>query len=52
MALAEGKSRVLVGPLTLHTRTAIDVTSLITEVSASLINIKIIIAMTAFLVDD
>ena len=35
MALAEGTSRVLVGPLTLHTRTAIDITSIITGVSAN-----------------
>lgn len=33
MALAEGTSRVLVGPLTLHTQTAIHVTSLLTGVS-------------------
>jgi len=33
MALAEGTSRILVGPLTLHTKTAIHITSLLTKVN-------------------
>ena len=37
MALAEGVSRVLVGPLSPHTETAIHITSLLTKVSISLL---------------
>nr|CAG4638443.1 EOG090X05X4 [Cyclestheria hislopi] len=40
MALAEGKSRILIGPLTLHTQTAIHVTSLLTKVEFNVIDMK------------
>jgi len=40
MALCEGTSRVLVGPLTLHTKTAIHVTSLFTEARFEIIDMK------------
>ena len=42
MALAEGKSEILCGPLSLHTETAIHVTSIMTkvEVTAACCNYK------------
>jgi len=39
MALAEGTSRILVGPLTLHTKTAIHITSLLTKVQFDITNL-------------
>lgn len=37
MALAEGKSRVKVGPITLHTETAIHITELLTGVKFNIV---------------
>ena len=38
MALAEGTSRVLAGPLTLHTKTAIHIAKKLTQVNTILIS--------------
>jgi RNA 3'-terminal phosphate cyclase (ATP) len=41
MALAGGTSRILVGPLSLHTRTAIHVTSQLTGVSQITVHVRL-----------
>lgn len=40
MALSEGTSRVLVGPLTLHTKTAIHITTMLTKVQFNVIDMN------------
>ena len=39
MALAKGRSRVLSGPITLHTQTAIEIAKMLTKVSLSLFKV-------------